>query len=394
VTRDCEPTEEANMSRNEAGRDRPRIEAEAIARARALRDLTDPAAGRHAMQLVVARIETALRAAWGCDTLVARRDPVVSVADNYDRLHYDPDAVTREARYTRYVAEGMLLRTHTTALIPGLLRGLARMDVRDTLLVCPGITYRRDTIDRLHTGEPHQLDLWRVRAGPLGRGALLDMIGRVVGAALPGLEWRATETAHPYTVDGLQIDVRAGEAWVEIGECGEALPALLEESGLDVARHSGLAMGLGLDRLLMLAKGIDDIRLLRSADPRVAGQLLDLEPYRPVSRQPATRRDLSIAVRCGTTAEDIGDRVRAALGADVDALESIELLATTPYADVPDVARARIGMRPGHDNLLVRLTIRHPTRTLASAEANRLRDRVYAAVHEGDAAQWAAGEAS
>ena len=40
--------------------------------------------------------------------------------------------------------------------------------------------------------------------------------------------------------------------------------------------------GARLDRLTMLAKGIDDIRLLRSTDPRVAAQLADLEPYRPV----------------------------------------------------------------------------------------------------------------
>ena len=65
-------------------------------------------------------------------------------------------------------------------------------------------------------------------------------------------------------------------------------------------RAPGLAMGLGLDRALMLRKGIGDIRLLRSADPRVADQLLDLEPYRPVSSMPPARRDLS---PCGRGAD-------------------------------------------------------------------------------------------
>jgi tRNA synthetases class II core domain (F) len=40
--------------------------------------------------------------------------------------------------------------------------------------------------------------------------------------------------------------------------------------------RSGLALGMGLDRLLMLVKHIPDIRLLRSVDPRIAGQMLDL----------------------------------------------------------------------------------------------------------------------
>jgi len=39
--------------------------------------------------------------------------------------------------------------------------------------------------------------------------------------------------------------------------------------------------------------------------------------------------------------------------------------------------------------VLLRLVLRHPTRTLTAAQANQLRDRVYAAVHAGSAHQWA-----
>ena len=39
--------------------------------------------------------------------------------------------------------------------------------------------------------------------------------------------------------------------------------------------------------------------------------------------------------------------------------------------------------------MLVRLVIRHPTRTLTAEEANRTRDDVYAAIHEGDVYEWA-----
>ena len=153
---------------------------------------------------------------------------------------------------------------------------------------------------------------------------------------------------------------------------------------------SGLAMGLGLDRLLMLAKGIDDIRLLRSTDPRVAAQMLDLAPYQPVSRQPAVRRDLSVAVAGDVTAEELGDRVRAALGDSVEAVESIEVVAETPYAALPRAAADRLGMTPSQKNVLLRLVIRDLHRTLTHAEANALRDAVYAAVHEGTVWVWAA----
>ena len=179
---------------------------------------------------------------------------------------------------------------------------------------------------------------------------------------------------------------------MEIGECGLAHPELLAAAGLPPGT-SGLAMGLGLDRLVMLAKGIDDIRLLRSDDPRVRGQMLDLAPYRPVSAQPATRRDLSLVVAADLDAELLGDRVRAALGPDAGSVEEVLVLAETGYGSLPAVARDRTGIRPGQKNMLVRLVIRDLDRTLTAAEANDRRDRVYAALHEGARSEWA-GRAS
>lgn len=364
----------------------------ALARTLDIRDLTDPAQGLHALQELIDALEETLRAAWGCRSIRQRTSPLVSVADNYDRLHYSADAVTRDARYSRYVAPGWLLRTHTTAMIPPLLRTLAAArHEHDVLLVCPGLVYRRDAIDRLHTGEPHQLDLWRVRSSaPLTTADLLDMVSRVVGAVLPEHTHRLIPATHPYTTDGSQIDVRAGDEWVEIGECSIALPALLDESGLDSAQWSGLAMGLGLDRILMLRKGVTDIRLLRADDVRVASQMRDLEPYRAVSMQPPVRRDLSIAVAPDTTVEELGDRVREAMGAAAISLESLDVLSETPYDELSAAAVTRIGIRPDQKNVLLRLVIRHPTRTLTAAEANVLRDDVYAAIHQGEAWQWAA----
>jgi len=363
----------------------------ALARALALRDLTDAAQGPHAMQELLSDVQRALTAAWGCLARTSRARPVVSVEDNYDRLLYPPDGAARDARHTRYVTETMLLRTHTSALIPGALRELAQAPPPDVLLVCPGLVYRRDAIDRLHTGEPHQVDLWRVRAGmPLLRRDLHEMIRRVAAAALPGKEVRWGPAAHPYTLDGLQIDVATDAGWVEIGECGLAHPAILKRAGMDISRRSGLAMGLGLDRILMLRKGLPDIRLLRSEDPRVAVQMLDLRPYRPVSSRPAVRRDLSIAVPAADTLEDLGDRVRTALGREADAVEEVTVLAESPLSSLSPAARERLGIVPGQKNVLVRVVLRALDRTLTHREANLLRDRIYEALHRGGAGQWAA----
>ena len=131
----------------------------------------------------------------------------------------------------------------------------------------------------------------------------------------------------------------------------------------------------------MLRKGVGDIRLLRSDDPRVAAQMLTLDRYQEVSSMPATRRDLSIAVAADVSAEELGDRVRDSLGpAALEWVEEVAVVAETPGERLPRQA-IDDGLLPGQKNVLLRLVLRHPTRTLTAAQANRLRDRVYAAVH-------------
>jgi phenylalanyl-tRNA synthetase alpha chain len=359
----------------------------ALAADLALPDLT--ASPSHAIGRLVDDLTSALVDRWGVALRVVRSHPIVSTDDNYDRLGFPPDAVTRDARYSRYVSETCLLRTHTSAMVPPALRRLAGegRSVGDVLLACPGIVYRRDAIDRLHTGTPHQLDLWRVRSdgAPLDVDDLHEMIAAVVAAALPGAGHRTVEATHPYTEHGLQIDVRAGgdDEWVEVGECGLAGPGVLAGAGLAVPPTTGLAMGLGLDRLVMLRKGIPDIRLLRSTDHRVAGQMDDLSPYRTVSVHPPIGRDISVAVGGDVGEEDLGDRVRESLGDASDCVESVAILSSTPGDVLPPIAVERLGLRAGQRNVLLRIVLRHVDRTLTDVEANELRDRIFAAVHEG-----------
>jgi len=358
----------------------PYLTPQALAADLALRDLSDPAQGPHAIHLVLEAILTAVHAHWSADLVIHRGERIVEVADNYDRLGYTVDATTRDARYTRYVDAHRLLRSQTSALVPPALRRIATTGRTEVLLACPGIVYRRDTIDRLHTGTPHQLDVWRLTGGPtLEHADLHQLIEVAVGAALPGTRWRTVPAAHPYTIGGLEIQARVAARWVEVGECGLAAPQVLRGAGL-APNVSGLALGVGLDRLLMLRKGIDDIRLLRSADRRVADQLQDLEPYRAVSAQPAARRDVSVAVPAELSAEEIGDRVRDCLGPHAHLVEEVRILSRTPAGDLPPAARERLAIRDGQVNVLLRVVLRDLTGTVTNQVANMLHDHIYAAL--------------
>jgi phenylalanyl-tRNA synthetase alpha chain len=73
------------------------------------------------------------------------------------------------------------------------------------------------------------------------------------------------------------------------------------------------------------------------------------------------------------------------------------MLDLAPYGPVSAmpavrVAAARLGARPGQRNVLVRVVLRHLERTLTDQEANSLRDRIYAAIHQGTRHQWAVAQ--
>ncbi|MDF9750697.1 hypothetical protein [Arthrobacter sp. ES3-54] len=357
-----------------------------------IRDLSDPDGRPHAMQTLLQGIIDALCREWGVPQRIVRHSPLVSVADNYDRLGFSASDVTRDQRYSRYLSPTVMLRSHTSASIPSQLRALDDDASMDELWAVPGLVYRRDSIDRTHVGTPHQVDLWRVSSrGQLGADNLQEMIGSLVQAVLPGARWRAVPAVHPYTREGLQVDVLMDGEWLELAECGLLAPHLFSEAGLDPARWSGLALGMGLDRALMLRKGIPDIRLLRSAEERIEKQMLDLSRWKPVSQMPPIRRDISIVVPADMDTEVLGDRVRTALGAKAEDLESVELLALTSYRDLPVTAQERLRICEGQANALIRLVLRPLVRTMTDPEANQIRDDVYLALHEGPVRELIAG---
>jgi phenylalanyl-tRNA synthetase alpha chain len=165
-----------------------------------MRDLTDPAAGPHAMQELLGSVVEALTSSWGVPQRLLPVSPLVPVEDNYDRLGFDSAAITRDTRYSRYVSATVMLRSHTSASIPPLLRPLDPAASIDELMVLRGLVYRRDAIDRTHVGEPHQVDLWRVSSRSRLTSQDLDqMLGTLVNAVVPGARWRAVPAVHPYT---------------------------------------------------------------------------------------------------------------------------------------------------------------------------------------------------
>jgi hypothetical protein len=95
-------------------------------------------------------------------------------------------------------------------------------------------------------------------------------------------------------------------------------------------------------------------QVLRSTDRRIEQQMMDLSPWNPspCRRPSAGTFPLSClqgwAPKCTETA----------LGERAEDLENVELLALTPYAELPSPARERLQIREGQASALIRLVLR------------------------------------
>jgi phenylalanyl-tRNA synthetase alpha chain len=345
----------------------------------------------HAVRILYEQIIAKLKAKYpSSKIIIVKEDPMVSEQDCYDNLLVPKDNLSRSSTYTHYVDDKHCLQTHTTAQIPAALHKL-KADYEnwdDVLILVPGLAYRRDVYDKTHLGILHQLDIWRIvkndKIGKMLKSDLLSLVHAIQDAAAPGWKLRIEDNPHPYTNEGIEVNAQKDGRDIEILECGLLGDEIIKLNGLDPEKVSGLASGLGLDRLVMTLKDIPDIRYLRSTNPRIAAQMQDLERYSEVSLQPAISRDMSYSVDENQVEEDINQNIAVAIGDWLPALESVEVLNETKYSDLPEIAKLKLGIKPKQKNILVRITLRDLNRSITNQEANQIYKNIYQQVNEGE----------
>lgn len=351
-----------------------------------LNDLTELKHPAHAIGLLLDEVLEGLKTRGWPDAQVLRGPRIVSAQENYGLLGYDPAEVTLGSEHTRWVDEHSLLRTQTTSQIPKALQQAAqnRKAGELILLAAPGITFRRDSRDRWHCAEPHQMDIWVLGDPQLStREHLLRLVADILECSVPGMSWIYQSSPHHYTEGGIEVNLLLDKQPIEVLECGCIARSLLQRLGVDPAKHGGLALGMGLDRLTMLRKGIPDIRLLRDPNERVQAQLHDLLPWKAVSRLPSISRDISLAVTPGLSEEVLTEKMLLAAGDNAAWIEEMHIKGRWAMADLPVQAIERLGLLPGQENVLLRVVLRDCSRSITTSEANALYERIQSALHEG-----------
>ena len=199
---------------------------------------------------------------------------------NFELLNMPKSHPARDTQDTFYITENVLLRTQTS---PVQIRVMEKQKP-PIRIICPGRVYRSDAVDATHSPIFHQIEGLVVDKGITFsdlKGTLEMFIQKLYGA-----DTRVRFRPHhfPYTEPSAEMDMSCfkcggkgcplckGEGWIEILGCGMVHPQVLENCGIDPEEYSGFAFGVGLERIVMMRYGIDDMRLLYENDLRFLRQ--------------------------------------------------------------------------------------------------------------------------
>ncbi|WP_346879532.1 phenylalanine--tRNA ligase subunit alpha [Clostridium sp. UBA3061] len=199
---------------------------------------------------------------------------------NFEALNIHKDHPARGEQDTFYINDNIVLRTQTS---PIQIRTMENQKP-PIKMIAPGKVYRSDAVDATHSPIFYQIEglvvAENITFGDL-KGTLEMFIQKMFGDDMkvkfrphhfPFTEPSAEMDATCFVCGGKGCKVCKGSGWIEIVGCGMVHPQVLRNCGIDPEKYSGFAFGFGLDRIVMLKYGIEDIRLLYESDMRLLNQ--------------------------------------------------------------------------------------------------------------------------
>ena len=188
---------------------------------------------------------------------------------NFEWLNFPPDHPAMDEQDTFYLDDTHLLRTQTTALQGHFFETGRTPPFRIATI---GRCFRNEDMDETHSHTFHQVDGFSVGEGlSLAdlKGVLTDIYRGLFG---PDAVVRFRPDFFPFVEPGVEVAVRWGDRWLEMGGAGLIHPNILRHAGFDPEKYTGFAFGLGIDRMPMRRYGVDDLRLFLENDLRFLQQ--------------------------------------------------------------------------------------------------------------------------
>ena len=198
---------------------------------------------------------------------------------NFTALNVPEDHPARAEQDTFYVTEKILLRTQTS---PGQIRVMENKKPPIKVL-SPGRVFRSD-YDATHSPMFHQMEGLVVdkNISVCDLYGMLDLLAKKIFSS--DTKTRLRPSFFPFTEPSVEVDVTCcecggegcklckGTGWIEVLGGGIVNRVVLENCGIDPEEYSGLAFGIGIDRIAMLKYGINNIHILFDNDIRTLKQ--------------------------------------------------------------------------------------------------------------------------
>lgn len=194
---------------------------------------------------------------------------------NFDALNIPEDHPARDPLDNFYIATAT-----ATAGGPILLRSqTSTVQIRTMETVPPpvrivslGRVYRPDTMDATHSCMFHQMEGLMVDTH-VTMAQLKTVLSLFARSFLgPDVEIRFRPSFFPFTEPSVEVDMKWGDSWMEIGGAGMVDPNVFRSVGYDPEKVSGFAFGLGIERFCMKHYEVDDIRRFYENDVRFLKQ--------------------------------------------------------------------------------------------------------------------------
>ena len=199
---------------------------------------------------------------------------------NFDNLNVSLDHPARDSQDTFYIDDEYLLRSQTTTFQSHVLENKKP----PLKMITFGKVYRGDEPDATHMPIFHQLDVMCIdkdlSLADL-KGFLNNFAKKMFGEKTAV---RMRPSFFPFTEPSVEVDLTCMKCggkgcamckqsgWLEILGGGMMHKNVLEKAGIDSSVYSGFALGVGIERIVMVLTGISDLRILYDNDIRLLSQ--------------------------------------------------------------------------------------------------------------------------
>lgn len=198
----------------------------------------------------------------------------------FTSLNFPPDHPARDDYDTFVTDEGLIAPAHTSTMQNRVLKQ-HKKDLeagRGIRVVIPGRVFRNEDLDARHEHTFYQLEGVyvdeKINAGHLIatlKTFLESYYGKQLEVKTQPFYFPFTEPSFEFALscpfcDGLGCHVCSQTGWIELLGCGMIHPNVLKEAGIDAGKYTGFAWGGGIDRLVMMKYGIEDVRLFHSGN--------------------------------------------------------------------------------------------------------------------------------